>query len=93
MYRSHIRNFFYVYSYASGLLISKALQKKVKENPQFIQTIKNKFLKLGGSKSPQEIFLDMGIDINQTQFRESGLQEIQNNLNKAQKLARKLKKI
>ena len=31
VYWGHIRYFFYVYSYASGLLISKSLQNSVKE--------------------------------------------------------------
>ncbi len=92
-YRSHIRNFFYVYSYASGLLISKALQSKVKQNPQFIQTIKKDFLSVWSSQSPKEIFKNMGIDINDQTFWKQWLQEIENKLQKAEKLAQKLWKI
>lgn len=36
VYWNHIRSFFYVYSYVSGLLISKAMQSGVKKDPAFI---------------------------------------------------------
>jgi oligoendopeptidase F len=62
IYVSHFRRFFYVYTYASGLLISKYLQSKVRENREFVEKFKD-FLKAGSSKSPKEIFMDMGIDI------------------------------
>lgn len=72
---SHIRMFFYVYSYASGLLISKALQEYVREDPKFIENVKI-FFKAGGSKSPRDIFLDMGIDISKREFWEKGIENI-----------------
>lgn len=92
IYWSHIRYFFYVYSYASGLLISKSLQLSVKENPRFINKVKE-FLAAGVSESPKNIFLKMGIDISKKSFWENGLREIENNLNLAYSLAKKLGKI
>ena len=80
VYWQHIRMYFYVYSYASGLLISKAMQKKVKENPEFIKKVKE-FLSAGISKSPEEIFMDLGIDISDKEFWNKGLDEVENLLN------------
>jgi oligoendopeptidase F len=88
----HIREYFYVYSYASGLLISKSLQKEVKKNPVYISTVKD-FLSSGLSDSPRNIFLKLGIDITKKEFWDNGLKEIESLLNKTEKLAKKLKKI
>jgi len=79
IYWSHIREFFYTYSYASGLLISKYLQRMVKENPKDIEKVKN-FFKAGDSKSPNEIFLDLGIDISKREFWEESILEINKKL-------------
>lgn len=92
VYWPHIRYYFYVYSYSSGLLISKAMQKRVKENPEFIEKVKV-FLSAGTSKSPKEIFLDLGIDISKKEFWEKGLQEVEDLLKETEKLAIKLGKI
>ena len=92
IYWSHIRTFFYVYSYASGLLISKSLQKSVKENPQFIAKVKE-FLSAGLSASPKKIFISLGVDITDVAFWNKGLDEIEKLLKDTEKLAKKLKKI
>ncbi len=92
IYWSHFRNFFYVYSYASGLLISKSMQASFKEDNKFIDKIKT-FLRAGSSKSPQELFNDMGIDISDPKFWAKGLQEIDTLIKETEKLAKKLKKI
>ena len=89
---SHIRHSFYVYSYVSGLLISKALQAEVKKNPKFIEKVKE-FLSVGVSKSPREIILELGMDITKKEFWEKGLNEIDSLLKETEKLAKKLKKI
>jgi len=90
IYRSHIRSFFYVYSYASWLLISKNLQRKTKENPEFIKTIKNDFLSVWSKKSPKEIFLNMWIEINKSSFRNEWIKEIKEMLKETEKLAKEL---
>jgi len=41
IYWHHIRTFFYVYSYASGLLISKSLQSMVRKDKKTIQKVKS----------------------------------------------------
>lgn len=92
IYWSHIRSFFYVYSYASGLLISKSMQNSVKENPEFIEKVKE-FLSAGLSDSPKNIFMKMGIDIMDKTFWDRGLEEINILLKEAESLAKKLGKI
>lgn len=91
VYWSHIRSFFYVYSYASGLLISKSLQNSVKDNPKFIEKVKA-FLSAGLSDSPKNIFKNLGVDITDRRFWNKGLDEVENLLQETTKLAEKLGK-
>lgn len=92
VYWSHIRTYFYVYSYASGLLISKSLQASVKADATFINKV-IEFLSSGLSASPKTIFANLSIDITDKKFWNKGLDEIEELLNQTEKLARKLKKI
>lgn len=92
VYWSHIRYFFYVYSYASGLLISKSLQNSVKKDPAFVGRVKE-FLSAGLSDSPRNIFLNLGIDINDGAFWKRGLDEVEGLLRETTALARRLGKI
>jgi oligoendopeptidase F len=92
VYWSHIRYFFYVYSYAGGLLISKSLQNSVKQAPAFIAKVKE-FLSAGLSDSPRNIFGRMGIDITDKGFWDRGLEEIEKLLDETEELAKRLGKI
>ncbi|MDA8239046.1 MAG: M3 family oligoendopeptidase [Nitrospiraceae bacterium] len=92
VYWNHIRYFFYVYSYAGGLLISKSLQNSVKADPRFIVKVKD-FLSAGLSDSPRNIFLRLGIDIGDAVFWERGLTEVDHLLRETESLARGLGKI
>jgi oligoendopeptidase F len=92
IYWGHIRSFFYVYSYASGLLISKSLQNYVKKDHSFIGKVKA-FLAAGYSDSPKNIFMKLGIDIGDFGFWARGIDEVEELLNETTALARKLKKI
>ncbi len=92
VYWSHIRYFFYVYSYASGLLISKSLQNSVKKEPQFIGKVKE-FLSAGLSDSPKNIFRRLGIDIADRRFWDKGLDEVEKLLDSTTQLAFDLGKI
>jgi oligoendopeptidase F len=85
VYWSHIRAFFYVYSYASGLLISKSLQNMVRGDKTQIDKVK-KFLSAGLSESPKKLFMDMGIDISDVKFWNRGLDEIETLLKEAESL-------
>ncbi len=91
IYWEHIRLKFYVYSYASGALISKTMQKEYRRNHSFMEKIKE-FLATGKSKSPREIFEDMGIKINK-EFFDKGILSIREDLTTVEELAKKLKKI
>jgi oligoendopeptidase F len=82
---SHIRKYFYVYSYASGLLISKGLQHKVRENKEFINNV-IEFLSSGSVESPETVFKKLGIDITSKQFWQSGLDDMRKTLDEAEEL-------
>jgi oligoendopeptidase F len=82
---SHIRNFFYVYSYAFGQIISKALYAEYKKDKTFINKIEQ-FLKAGGSKSPYDIFMSIGIDTSKPDFFESGLKQVEEDIKRLEKL-------
>lgn len=85
---SHIRNFFYVYSYAFGQLVSKALYAKYKEDPSYLAKIE-KFLIAGGSNSPENIFMSIGIDVTKPDFWKKGLQKIEDDIERLEKLTQK----
>jgi oligoendopeptidase F len=93
LYVGHFRVMFYVYSYASGELISKALQSRVKQDPAFIQEVRDKFLAVGSARSVKDTFMDMSIDITDKTFWENGLAEIDQLLTETENLAKKLGKI
>ncbi len=76
---SHIRNFFYVYSYGFGQLVSKALHKKYVEDPSFMKQIKQ-FLSLGGSMSPENIFKSIGVDVLSPDFFQKGIESIKEDI-------------
>lgn len=92
IYWSHIRMFFYVYSYVSGLLISKSMQNSVKHDPTFVAKVKD-FLSAGLSASPKTIFADLGINIADPAFWTQGIDEIESLLDETEKLAKKLHKV
>lgn len=92
VYWSHIRQYFYVYSYASGLLISKYMQKRVREDRSFIVKVKE-FLSTGRSLSPKESFLKMGVDIGKRNFWDEGVSAVESLLTDAENLASRLGKL
>lgn len=92
VYWSHIRNFFYVYAYAGGLLIGKAMQNATRKDAKFVEKVKQ-FLAAGSSKSPAQIFADMDIDITDAKFWNQGLDEIEALLVETEALAKRLNKI
>lgn len=92
IYWGHIRSFFYNYSYASGLLISKSMQARYAEDSSFIKKVKQ-FLSAGTADSPKNIFKDMGIDITDKNFWLNGLERVAILLKDAENLAKKLGKI
>lgn len=81
----HIRWFFYVYTYAFGSLVSRALSNMVKKDPKSIEKVKQ-FLKAGCSDTPENIFAKIGIDVKDPKFFEGGLKEIENDINELERL-------
>jgi oligoendopeptidase F len=79
IYWSHFRRFFYIYSYASGQLISKYLQRMVREDKKSIGKVKE-FLSAGLSDSPRNIFNKLGIEISSPEFWNQGLDEVEKEL-------------
>lgn len=82
---SHMRRFFYVYSYAYGQLTSRALFEKWKKDNNYAKKIE-KFLQAGASMSPEDIFRSIGIDISDPKFFQTGLKAIEKDIVKLEKL-------
>jgi oligoendopeptidase F len=88
---SHI-NFFYVYSYAYGCLISKALYAECKKDPLYFKKV-DQFMMSGRKMTPEDIFKSIGIDVTKPSFFENGLKTIENDINELEKLMKKNKMI
>ncbi len=84
----HFRYFFYVYTYAMGQIISKALYKKYSEDKSYIEKIKQ-FLSAGGSMSPEDIFKSIGVDIKKSGFWKLGMKSIEEDIDLLEKLVNK----
>ncbi len=84
---SHIRRFFYVYSYAFGQLVTKAFLRRYKQDPSFWSSVEV-FLSSGGKDSPENILKSIGIDVSHAGFWEEGLKEIEENILKLEKLTK-----
>lgn len=82
---SHIRRFFYVYSYAYGQLISRTMYEKWKKDPSYGKKVEQ-FLKAGRSMSPKDIFRSIGINTSDPKFFETGLRGIEEDIKKLEKL-------
>jgi oligoendopeptidase F len=84
----HIRNYFYVYSYAYGILISRAMYEKYKADNTYIEKVKQ-FMVAAGSMSPDDIFKSIGIDTSKPEFFEQGLLSIKKDIERLDKLTKK----
>jgi oligoendopeptidase F len=85
---SHIRRFFYVYSYAFGLLVSKALLRRYRADKSFWSKIEQ-FLSAGGNDSPENILKSIGIDVSKPDFWQEGIDAIAEDLATLEKLTGK----
>ena len=88
---AHLRYSFYVYTYAYGLLVSRALYEKWKLDHSYSKKIEQ-FLSAGNSMSPKDIFKSIGIKIDKD-FFETGLKSIERDIDMLEKLAKKQKRI
>lgn len=81
---SHFRRFFYVYSYAFGQLVSRALYERVKKDPKFIDKV-DAFLCAGGSMSPEDIFAQCGLNLYKPDIFIEGLKGIEEDIKELEK--------
>ncbi len=79
---------FYCYAYSYGQLLVLALYGLYKSGKMdnFVE-IYTKFLSLGGSQSPKELVGMFGLDIEDSEFWQIGLNEVKNMLNEFKELA------
>lgn len=89
---SHIRRYFYVYSYAFGSIISTSLWAQYKKDPTFWTKIEQ-FLSAGGSDTPENIFKAIGVDITKPDFFASGLAYIESEIKRLEVLLTERKMI
>ena len=88
----HSRLFFYVYSYVCWHLASEMMVRKLKDWTLTIDQVK-KFFAAWTSKSPEEIFLDIWIDVTTKEFRDEAMVELKKYLAETIQLAKRLWKI
>jgi oligoendopeptidase F len=88
VYISHIRRFFYVYTYAYGQIVSRALYENWKKDPKYAAKVE-RFLSAGRSMSPDDIFKSIGINTRDPKFFEAGLKGIEADIKRLEKLAKK----
>jgi len=86
---SHMRNFFYVYSYAFGCLISRAVYRMYAKDKSMLRKIVG-FLSAGDSKAPVEIFKEIGIDIANPEFWDEGYMAISEDIDRLERITKKL---
>jgi len=83
----HIRYFFYTYTYAYGFLVSRALYQRYKQDKSYLKKIEQ-FLSAGSSKSPEDIFKDIGIDVTKPEFFADGIRAIKDDIARLERLAK-----
>lgn len=81
----HLRKYFYVYTYAYGALVSRAIAERWKQDASYAEQI-DRFLSAGASASPEAIFADIGIDVRDPQFFVEGLNSINRDIGRLEKL-------
>ena len=77
---------FYVYAYAFGELLTLSLYVKYKkDSDSFVQKYLD-FLKAGGSKSPDELLKPLGINLENPDFWQGGIDYIKDLIKEAKEL-------
>lgn len=86
---THLYRPFYVYSYAYGELISMALYKQYKNDPEKGREAVKKFISLGSSMKPRDIFAAAGIKVGPALWQ-TGLDQLRDDLQHLKQLHKKL---
>lgn len=81
----HLRYFFYVYTYAFGEIVSRALYERVMKDSSYVEQV-DRFLSAGGSDSPANIFKAIGIDVSKPSFYREGLASIEKDIDEFERL-------
>ncbi|MEI6462608.1 MAG: M3 family metallopeptidase [bacterium] len=89
IYVPHFRYYFYVYSYAFGILISKYMENRMKKDPKYTKSLKY-FLSAGTSDDVKNIMKNIGVDIYSKEVWRDGIKEIRENIELLEKLANEL---
>lgn len=84
VYWSHFRNFFYVYTYAYGQLVSKALFARYKKDKEYAKQI-DIFLTSGGSMGAEKIFEDIGLSFEDGAVFKEGLTALEKDIEEFEK--------
>jgi oligoendopeptidase F len=88
VYITHIRNFFYVYSYAYGELVSSMIARKLQSDPSYIEKV-DKFLTAGGSDTVENIFKSIGIDTTKPETFLESLKSLEADIKELEQLTAK----
>lgn len=92
VYWGHFRSPFYVYSYSMALLVAQFARRHFKQDSAYIEKI-NEFYSTGSSITPAQIFTNLGLDVNDQNRWQEGIDEVKDLLARTKKLAKKLGKI
>ncbi len=93
MYVPHIIHTpFYVYAYAFGELLTLSLYAKYKAGEPDFEEKYVALLSAGGSRSPEELLADFGVNVADENFWKEGLKVFENFLAEAENLSEKIKK-
>lgn len=79
VYWSHFRNYFYVYTYAYGELVSKALFARYKKDPSYIESI-DRFMARGSSLPAEKIFEEAGLSFKNGEVFKEGIAQLRKEL-------------
>jgi len=79
VYWSHFRNFFYVYTYVYGQLVSRALFARYKKDKEYAKQI-DIFLTRGGSMRAEEIFENIGLSFEDGAVFKEGLRALEEDI-------------
>ena len=77
---------FYCYSYSFGNLLSLSLYQRYRKEGESFASTYIEILAAGGSKKPENLLKENGIDISSEKFWQEGFEYIKNQINRLEKL-------